>query len=151
MPSIESRTPFTPGVQRLAAPALRALADVLPALYAESDVNELPRAFTAALAHLVPGEAHGAVLYDTTRTWRSWHLRPAPSGHLAFVPAFFAHLDDHATAAHRRVTGTGAALALSDFVGRAEFSERAIHAGFYRPLGLADDLSVRITRGERVI
>ncbi len=141
----------TAGVHRLSAPRLRALAEVIPLLYQETDPARLPQVFVDALARLVPGESHGVVIHDHAIRQRRWHLRPAASDHEALVPGFFAHFHEFTPAAHRRATGTGEALALSDFVSRARLDHLAIYADYYRRLGLADDLNINVTHGSATI
>lgn len=145
-----TRTPFTDGMNRLSAARLRALNDVLPAVYAETDLARLPRAFVDALAKLVPGESHGVVVHDRPRGKRFWHLRPAAPEHEALVPGFFSNFHEFAPAHHRQLTGGGNALALSDFIGRPGLGRLAIYTDYYRPLGLEDDLSINISHGDVV-
>jgi DNA-binding CsgD family transcriptional regulator len=150
MQLLETRTPFTFGVQKLSSAALRSLAEALPALYAETDLAALPRVFTDTLARLVPGESHGVVVHDRAQGRRHWHLRPASPEHAALVPAFFASFHEFEPANHRRLTGTGAALALSDFTGPSGLRRLAIYADYYRPLRLEDDLSINVRHGDVV-
>ena len=153
IPPLRSSAVIAPaaGVNRLAASSLRALAEELPALYGETELARLPRVFTEVLARLVPGESHGVVVHDRAQGRRYWHLRPAGPEHESLVPAFFANFHEFAPADHRRATGTGEALALSDFVGARELNRLALHADYDRPLGLQDDLSITIQHGEVVI
>jgi DNA-binding CsgD family transcriptional regulator len=144
----ETRSPFTPGVNRLNNTGLRALAEFLPALYAEKDTARLPQIFADALAQLIPGEAHGVVVHDHARHQRHWHLRPAAADHERRVPVFFANFHEFAPADYRRLTGVGTALALSDFVSRPGMERLAIHHEYYRPLGLEDDLSINLKHGD---
>lgn len=150
MQATATRSSFSPGVNRLSSPRLRALADVLPAIYAETDLTQLPRAFVDALARLVPGESHGVVVHDRPRGKRFWHLRPAAPEHEKLVPGFFANFHEFVPAEHRRLTGSGDALALSDFVGRSGLGRLAIYTDYYRPLGLEDDLNINVRRGDIV-
>ncbi|MCX6951185.1 MAG: helix-turn-helix transcriptional regulator [Verrucomicrobia bacterium] len=147
----ETRTPFTPGVQALDTTTLRALAAELPAIYAETDVRRLPQTFVAALCRLVPGESHDVVVHDTARGHRHWFLNPAAPEQESLVPGFFANFHEFAPAAHRRRTGTGAALALSDFVDAPGLERLAIYREFYRPLGLSDDLSIHVKHGDAIL
>ncbi len=147
----ETRTPFTPGVHSLDTAALRALTAELPALYAESDARRLPQVFVDALSRLVPGESHDVVVHDVARGQRHWHLRPAAPEQESLVPVFFANFHEFAPAAYRRRTGTGAALALSDFVDAPGLERLAIYREFYRPLGLADDLSIHVRGGDTIL
>ncbi|MEO6245324.1 MAG: hypothetical protein ABIQ12_07795, partial [Opitutaceae bacterium] len=64
---------------------------MLPSLYSETELRELPRAFADALVQLVPGESHGVVVHDRGQGKRFWHLRPAAPEHEALVPVFFAN------------------------------------------------------------
>lgn len=150
MEATETRTPFTEGVQRLSAGSLRSFAEALPALYAETDPARLPQAFAEVLARLVPGESHGVVVHDRAAGRRFWHLRPAEAGHEALVPVFFENFHEFAPAEYRLQTGSGEALALSDFVDRAALERLAIHGEYYRPLGVEDDLSINVRRGQVV-
>lgn len=148
MEAVLPRSPSsTPGIEDLSARSLRALTEVLPALYAETNLTELPRAFADALVALVPGESHGIVIHDRDQGRRFWHLRPAAPEHESLVPGFFAHFHEFAPADHRKATGSGNALALSDFVSRQGMERLAIHGEYYRPLGLEDDLSINVRRG----
>lgn len=142
-----TRSPFAPGVQRLSTRSLRSLADALPTLYAATELAELPRAFADALARLIPGESHGVVVHDRSRGERFWHLRPAAPEHASLVPGFFANFHEFAPADYRRLTGSGNALALSDFVSRAGMDRLAIHREYYHPLRLEDDLNINVQRG----
>lgn len=148
MTATETRSPFTPGVNRLNNTGLRALAEFLPALYAETEVTRLPQVFTAALAQLIPGESHGVVVHDHARRQRHWHLRPAAADHEKRVAVFFANFHEFAPADYRRLTGAGTALALSDFVSRPGMERLAIHREYYHPLGLEDDLSINLKHGD---
>lgn len=139
------------GVHRLSAPRLRALAEVLPLLYQETNVTRLPEVFVDVLARLLPGESHGVVIHDHAARQRRWHLRPAAADHEALVPGFFANFHEFTPAAHRHSTGTGEALALSDFVSRARLDRLAIYADYYRRLGLADDLNINVTHGRATL
>ena len=151
MHSVESQTPFTFGVQHLPCAALRALTSSLPALYAETRPEALPEVFTHTLASLIPGESHGVVVHERATGQRRWHLRPAAPEHGALVPAFFAHFHEFAPASYRRTTGSGAALALSDFVSRPDLQQLHIFNDYYRPLRLEDDLSINVRHGDTVI
>ncbi len=150
MEAIETRTPFTAGVHRLSAGRLRAFAEALPELYAETDPARLPQAFAEVLARLVPGESHGVVVHDRATGRRCWHLKPAAAEHATLVPVFFENFHEFAPAEYRRQTGRGEALALSDFVDRAGLEKLAIHAEYYRPLGVEDDLSINVRRSNVV-
>lgn len=145
-----TRSPFTPGVQSLNTGSLRKLADVLPALYMETDLARLPQVFTDVLAELIPGESHGVVVHDRAVGKRFWHLRPATAEHESLVPGFFANFHEFAPAHHRRLTGDGTALALSDFVSRGSLNQLAIYNDYYRRLGLEDDLNINVGRGQVV-
>ena len=136
MQALETRTPFTHSVNQLSTTSLRALHAVLPKLYSETDAAELPRTFADALAELVPGESHGVVVHDREAGRRFWHLRPATSAHEQLVPVFFANFHEFAPADYRKLTGSGTALALSDFVARPRLNELAIYNDYYRQLGL---------------
>lgn len=148
MPATATRSPFPAGAQRLSSPRLRALNDVLPSIYAETDLQRLPHAFVDALAQLVPGESHGVVIHDRPRGQRYWHLRPAAPEHESLVPGFFANFHEFAPADYRKLTGSGNALALSDFVARPRLGRLAIYRDYYRRLGLEDDLNITFNRGE---
>lgn len=150
MQATETRTPFTAGVQQLSAASLRVFAEALPTLYAETDPARLPQAFADVLARLVPGESHGVVVHDRAAGRRFWHLRPAAAEHESLVPVFFANFHEFAPAEHRQRTGSGEALALSDFVDRTALHRLAIHGEYYRPLGVEDDLSINVRRGQVV-
>jgi DNA-binding CsgD family transcriptional regulator len=67
------------------------------------------------------------------------------------VPIFFQHFSEFAPAAYRRQTGSGEALALSDFVSPAQMERLAIYRDYYRPIGLEDDLSINVTLEDVVI
>lgn len=134
----------------LSSPTLRALTDALPALYAETSLTELPRAFADALVKLVPGESHGVVIHDHGLRRRTWHLRPASSEHASLVPGFFANFHEFTPANHRKLTQSGTALALSDFVSAPGMNRLAIYTDYYRPLGLEDDLSINVRLGDIV-
>ena len=138
------------GARALSAQSLRALADVLPALYAETSLNELPRAFADTLATLIPGESYGVVVHDRGQKKRFWHLRPATADHESLVPIFFANFHEFAPADYRRETGKGTALAISDFTSRSEMNHLAIYNEYYRRLGMEDDLSINVQHGEVV-
>jgi DNA-binding CsgD family transcriptional regulator len=144
------QTPFLSGVHKLSAAPLRALADAIPALYAEANPQNLPQVFTDTLARLIPGESHGVVVRDL-RGDRAWHIQPASADHEARVPIFFQHFSEFAPAAYRRQTGSGEALALSDFVSPAQMERLAIYREYYRPIGLEDDLSINVTMEDVVI
>jgi DNA-binding CsgD family transcriptional regulator len=150
MQATVTRSPFTPGVRSLSSGSLRALAEVLPALYVETDPLQLPRTFTDTLAKLIPGESYGVVVHDRTQGKRYWHLRPASSDHESLVPVFFANFHEFAPADHRRLTGSGTALALSDFVTRRGMDRLAIYTDYYRRLGIEDDLNINVQRGNVV-
>jgi DNA-binding CsgD family transcriptional regulator len=150
MESTLTRSPFTLGVKGLSSRSLRELADILPLLYSETNLAELPRAFADVLVKLIPGESHGVVVHDRDAGKRFWHLRPAGPDHEKLVPGFFANFHEFAPADHRRLTGSGTALALSDFIERRGMDRLAIHSEYYRPLGLEDDLSINVQRGNVV-
>lgn len=150
MQALETHTPFGGCIDKLSTRSLRALAEVLPALYAETNLAQLPKAFADALVQLVPGESHGVVVHDHAQGRRFWHLRPASSEHEALVPGFFANFHEFVPATYRKTTGTGRALALSDFVSRAGMDRLAIHREYYHKLGLEDDLNINVRRGEVV-
>src|SRR4051812_33181313 len=147
MEAILTRSPFTPGVRNLRAASLRALAEVLPTLYMQTDLALLPATFADALAQLVAGESYGVVVHDRAAGKRFWHLRPAAPEHESLVPAFFANFHEFAPADHRRLTGDGTALALSDFVTRRSLNRLAIYNEYYRHLGIEDDLNINVQRG----
>jgi DNA-binding CsgD family transcriptional regulator len=142
--------PPPPDARELTATSLRALNDALPELYATTDRTQLPRVFTDVLARLVPGDSHGVVVHDRAQGRRYWHLRPATAEHEKLIPVFFANFHEFTPAEHRRRTGTGEALALSDFIGAQEAGSRAIYTDYYHRLGLEDDLSINVQRGEVV-
>jgi DNA-binding CsgD family transcriptional regulator len=146
---------LTPGesdqaAHALSAQSLKALTDVLPMLYAETTLSELPRALVDTLAKLIPGESHGVVVHDRGLGKRFWHLRPADADHESLVPIFFANFHEFTPAHHRRLTGSGAALALSDFTSRCDLDRLAIYTDYYRPLGIEDDLNINVQRGDVV-
>lgn len=134
----------------LTAASLRALNEALPDLYATTDQAQLPRIFTDVLARLVPGDSHGVVVHDRAQGRRYWHLRPAAIGHEKLLPGFFANFHEFTPADYRRRTGSGEALALSDFVSAREADGLAIYADYYHRLGIADDLNINIQRGQVV-
>ena len=133
-------------VRLLRSTSLQRLSDVLPRLYAETSLRELPGTFTDVLAQLIPGDSYGVVIHDRTRGRRSWHLRPAAADHEALVPVFFAHFHEFAPADHRRMTGTGAALALSDFISRERLDQLGMYREYYRKIGIEDDLNINVQR-----
>jgi DNA-binding CsgD family transcriptional regulator len=141
---------FDSGTPTLSAQSLRALADALPALYAETSLSELPRAFADVLVKLIPGESYGVVIHDRGRGKRIWHLRPAAAEHESLVPGFFANFHEFAPAHHRRLSQSGTALAVSDFTSRPAMNRLAIYHDYYRPLGIEDDLSINVQRGDVV-
>lgn len=142
--------PPSPDARALGAASLRALNDALPELYATVDQAQLPRIFTDVLARLVPGDSHGVVVHDRAKDRRYWHLRPAATEHEKLVPVFFANFHEFTPADYRRRTGTGEALALSDFVSAGEAGRLAIYGDYYDRLGIADDLNINIQRGDVV-
>ncbi|MGH7959717.1 MAG: hypothetical protein ACREH8_22265, partial [Opitutaceae bacterium] len=150
MEQTASPSPTEHGTRALSTRSLQALADALPALYAETSLTGLPRAFADTLAKLIPGESHGVVVHDFGRKKRFWHLRPAALEHESLVPIFFANFHEFASADYRRMTGSGTALALSDFKSRAGINRLAIYNEYYRRLGIEDDLSISVQRGEVV-
>jgi DNA-binding CsgD family transcriptional regulator len=145
-----TRSSFDRGARALSTRSLRALADVLPALYAETALHELPRAFADALVKLIPGESYGVVVHDRGQKKRFWHLRPATAEHESLVPVFFGNFHEFAPADYRRLTGSGTALAVSDFTSRPGMDRLAIYTDYYRRLGIEDDLSINVQRGEVV-
>lgn len=147
-PAIRRPTPI--GAHCLRSASLHSLADALPALYAETNLSQLPRAFTDALARVVPGDSHGVVVHDRTQGKRFWHLRPAAMDHESLVPIFFANFHEFAPADHRKLTGSGDALALSDFVSRNGMDRLAIYRDYYRRLGIEDDLNINVRRDDVV-
>ena len=149
MPAV-AQCPNAPPAEPLSSFALRSLNEALPALYAETSLTELPRAFCDVLAQLIPGESHGVVVHDYAQKKRIWHLRPAASEHESLVPGFFAHFHEFAPSHHRKLTGSGSALALSDFVSRTGMERLVIYNEYYRPLHLADDLSINVRHGDVV-
>ncbi len=136
------------GVHALPASPLRALAEALPAIYAETNTATLPSALVDVVAELIPAEAHGVVVHDYAQHQRSWALRPAQVDHERRVPLFFANFQEFRPAQVRRETGTIEALALSDFVGVAALDRLTIYDSYYRPLRLADDLSISVRHGD---
>ena len=135
------------GLHALPSATLRTLAGVLPAIYAETDSDRLPSVLLDVVENLIPAEAHGVVVHDHAAGRRAWTLRPADARHAALVPGFFAHFAEFAPANHRRVTGATEALALSDFMDARAQSRLAIDGEYYRPLRLADDLSISARHG----
>jgi DNA-binding CsgD family transcriptional regulator len=151
MLNVTTSTPFKPGAPRLSLKKLRILNEALPHLYQETELARLPQVFVDVLARVVPAESHGVVVHDRARARRTWHLRPAAADHEARVPGFFAHFHEFTPADYRKRTGTGEALALSDFVDRARMDRLAIYTDYYRPLGLADDLNINVKDGHVTI
>ncbi|HEY0943963.1 MAG TPA: helix-turn-helix transcriptional regulator [Opitutaceae bacterium] len=147
MQSIGLYSPLAASLRRLSARALRLFTHTLPAFYAETDLRHLPGAIADAVATLIPGESHGVVLHDRIRGERSWALRPASSDHEWLVPVFFENFHEFTPAAHRKATGSGEALALSDFVSRGSRDRLAIFREYYDRIGIADDLSINVTHG----
>jgi DNA-binding CsgD family transcriptional regulator len=147
----ETLTPFVPTLELLGTPSLRALTEELPRLYAESTLHKLPEVIVATLTRLIPGESHDVVVHNTATGHRHWFVRPASPEQESLVPHFFANFHEFAPAAYRRRTGTGSALALSDFVDAPDLERLAIYREFYRPLGLADDLSVNVRQGDAIL
>lgn len=139
--------PREPGARLLRSASLQALAEALPTLYGETSLRNLPRVFTEVLARLVPGESHGVVVHDRIAGRRFWHLRPADAGHEALVPVFFAHFHEFAPADHRRLTGSGRALALSDFITRGGMNRLGMYHEYYRRIGIEDDLNINVDHG----
>lgn len=144
MHSLGLYSPLAAGLRRLSARALRLFTNSLPAFYAETELRNLPRAIADALATLIPGESHGVVVHDRIRGERSWALRPASSDHEWLVPVFFENFHEFVPAAHRKLTGSGEALALSDFVSRGDRGRLAIFREYYDRIGVADDLSINV-------
>lgn len=147
----ETLAPSAAGLHALDPAALRALAEALPAIYSEPDTQRLPAVLAETLARLVPGESHDIVVHDTASGRRHWHLRPVAPEQESLLPVFFENFHEFAPAAHRRRTGTVTALALSDFVTAPELARLAIYRDFYRPLGLADDLSIHVRHGDVIL
>jgi DNA-binding CsgD family transcriptional regulator len=146
MPTTATRRSFDSGTQALSSRSLRALTEALPALYAETALSELPRAFADVLVKLIPGESYGVVIHDHGQGKRHWHLRPATTEHDSLVPGFFANFHEFAPAHHRRLTRSGTALAVSDFTSRSTMNRLAIYTDYYRRLGIEDDLSINVQR-----
>jgi DNA-binding CsgD family transcriptional regulator len=147
----ETLTPFVPTIELLGTASLRALAEELPGLYAQPNLPQLPQVMVAALTRLIPGESHDVVVHNTATGYRHWFLRPAAPEQESLVPRFFAHFHEFAPATYRRRTGTGAALALSDFIPSVELERLGIYRDFYRPLGLRDDLSINVRHGDAIL
>ena len=117
----------------------------------ESDLRRLPQVMVEALARLIPGESHDVVVHNTATGHRHWFIRPTSPEQESLVPYFFANFHEFAPATYRLRTGTGAALALSDFMDAPDFERLAIYRDFYRPLGLCDDLSINIRQGDAIL
>lgn len=151
MPAALTRSSYDAGTEALGSSSLRSLTEVLPVLYAETSMSELPRAFADVLVRLIPGESYGIVIHDHGARKRRWHLRPADSIHESLVPGFFENFHEFRPADYRRLNRSGTALALSDFVSAMEMNELAIYNDYYRPLRMEDDLSFNVQRGDVVI
>lgn len=128
-----------PPVSLLGAASLRAFADLLPALYRETDVTRLPRVFADVLAQLVRGESHGVVVHDRARNQRFWHLRPAAFEAETDSPVFFAHFDECAPADCRQLDPARTTDAFSDFIRQAGMDRAAINGEFSQPSRLGDE------------
>src|SRR6187200_2762498 len=94
----------------LSAKTLQALTRVLPSLYAETSLDEIPRAFADVLEALIPGQSYGVVVHNRGQKNRFWHLRPAAVVHEALVPILWANFHEFAPADHGRSTGIGSAM-----------------------------------------
>jgi DNA-binding CsgD family transcriptional regulator len=151
MPALLSPTSFISAGEALTTPSLRRLSEALPALYAETSLRELPRAFADTLVKLIPGESYGVVVHDHAERRRRWHLRPAAPEHESLVPGFFENFHEFRPADYRRLNKCGTALALSDFVSAPGMNDLAIYREYYRPLRMEDDLSINVQRGDVVI
>jgi DNA-binding CsgD family transcriptional regulator len=139
------------GTERLSATSLRALHRVLPTVYAASESGDLAGTFLQVVSDLIPGESHGVVVRENGQGRRQVALRPASVDHEKLMPAFFAHFQEFAPADYRQLTRSGEALALSDFVSTASLHRLGLFNEYYRPIGVADDLSVNLRRGDEVI
>ncbi|MFO1449671.1 MAG: LuxR C-terminal-related transcriptional regulator [Opitutaceae bacterium] len=139
------------GPARLSSHSLLALQAALPALYASTETGDLAGTFLSVVSDLIPGESHGVVVREQGQERRQVALRPASVDHERLLPAFFAHFSEFAPSDYRKLTGSGEALALSDFIATPSLHRLGIYGEYYRPIGIADDLSVNLRRGDDVI
>jgi DNA-binding CsgD family transcriptional regulator len=135
----------------LPARSLRALADALPALYAETAVSELPRAFADLLVKLIPGDSCGVVIDDRGRMKRFWHHWPVEPENASFVPELFVSTREGGDHGWHGVIGSSAVRA------RTDLPDEQPPAGLdlrdvYRPrLGSEEELGIRVQHGEVVM
>ncbi|MBS0658416.1 MAG: helix-turn-helix transcriptional regulator [Verrucomicrobia bacterium] len=132
-------------LQQLSHSNLRRLADALPKLYAAATPTELPDRILDALGRLIPGAIHGCTIVDLT-AGRRRHVRLSPTPVRAdeAVATFSRFWHQFPLKAHRELTRSGDALAISDLISRQNFRRLDLFEHYYRPLGLEDDLSINV-------
>ena len=123
----------------------------MPAIYAERDPRKLPQVFTDALSGLVAAESYCVAVRDRRRGDRVWHVRSACAGHDDLVPVFFQYINEFAPASYRAATGSGEAVALSDFVSSAQLEQLGVYREYYRRVGVEDDLNINVMLDDVVI
>lgn len=133
-------------LQRLSHVNLRRLTEALPSLYASATPAELPERVLHVVGRLIPGALHGCTLVDLT-AGRRRHVRlaPTPTHVESAVATFSKFWHQFPLKAHRELTGSGAALAVSDLISRQNFRRLDLFEHYYRPLGLEDDLSINVS------
>lgn len=136
-------------LQQLSHESLRRLAETLPALYAPLTATDVPQRFAEIISRLVPGAMHGCTKVErSSGRRRTITLAPAPPQPEAALASFTRHWEQFPLREHREITGSGAALAVSDLVSRHGFRRLDLFHDYYQPLGLEDDLSINLWDAE---
>lgn len=133
------------GLQHLSHTSLRLLNEALPTLYAPVTPHELPARLAEVISTLVPGAMHGCTRVErNSGERRTIILSPTPPRPEEALATFSEHWTQFPLREHRELTGSGAALAVSDLVSAQGFRRLDLYHAYYRPLGLEDDLSINL-------
>lgn len=151
MPTAKRRRFFECNTPRLNLASLRALHEVLPAIYAETNLARLPAAFAEVLAELLPGEAHGVVVREFTQRHRLWFMRHPASAGTTLSPALLGSFHECIPANPFQLAGKGVTLALVNVIARASLHALDDYEDFLRPLGAEAGFDVALRHREAVI
>jgi DNA-binding CsgD family transcriptional regulator len=131
-------------MNRLTAGDHSQVREFLSTLYAPRS----PDAFTAhvlrSLQRVVSADILGYSEIDWERPRALFVTRPGDARFPGSEEAFQRYLDQHPCLAHRRRTGEGRALKLSDFLAPSQLHRLELYQELYRPLGIEHVISIAL-------
>ena len=121
---------------------INTLSDILPSLYATTDLDAFPQQTLRALARVVPAEIYGYNEVDLQRRQLAAELDPPEARFPDDALLWALHMHEHPVLRAYQRTHDGSARKISDYLSQRQFHQLPLYQEVYRPLRTEDQWAV---------